>query len=393
MNLMHYAFLDESGLPSLDTGKAGNSRHYVICAIKTQENCLASLIKGVESVRARHFQTGEMKSSAIGPKHANRRIRVLKDLMKLDFNYYALVIDKDALDRDGGFSFKRSFIKYFASTVCNKLFASHPNIRVLADAHGDKDFQCELSAYINEKYASDLFKDGTFEVADSKSHVLIQLADFIAGTISHIYEKKADPSVREIYRELVDSHCLSMDSWLTNATEKEIYLPNGFDDEVKDHAIRQAKIFIQKSEKSKNIEVSQQVICLRLLLVEAIFNPSGGYISTRSLVDHLKEHGFTEANEQTIRSSVISQLRDSEVIIASSGKGYKIPQTFSDMHDFVERVDSIVLPLLNRLKMARDSYKFATNGEVDLLAGTKYVGLEAILDFIEKRELLPRDKA
>jgi hypothetical protein len=54
------------------------------------------------------------------------------------------------------------------------------------DEHGGPEFQENLRDYVAARYANDLFGDSAFQTNSSKSDVLIQVADFFAGTVAHI---------------------------------------------------------------------------------------------------------------------------------------------------------------------------------------------------------------
>jgi hypothetical protein len=104
------------------------------------------------------------------------------------------------------------------------------------------------------------------------------------------------------------------------------------------------------------------------------------FIATKKINDHLFDLGFGHVNELRLRSKVIAKLRDNNVIIASSNKGYKIPSSFEDMEIFVETVNSKIKPLLQRLGKARSNLYLASKGEVDILKGEKYPHL---VEFME----------
>jgi hypothetical protein len=83
--------------------------------------------------------------------------------------------------------------------------------------------------------------------------------------------------------------------------------------------------------------------------------------------------------------SGIAKLRDADVIITSAAKGYKIPQTRADINDFLERASGIVVPLLERVKKARDVYRLSSRGEYDIVSAnlTELAGLLAALEAFE----------
>ncbi|PHN17213.1 hypothetical protein AO242_21210 [Pseudomonas sp. ICMP 561] len=61
------------------------------------------------------------------------------------------------------------------------------------------------------------------------------------------------------------------------------------------------------------------------------------------------------------------------------GKGYKIPRTRADINDFLELASSQILPLLDRVKKARDVYQLSSVGEYDILAEDQFAHQEAIV--------------
>lgn len=86
-------------------------------------------------------------------------------------------------------------------------------------------------------------------------------------------------------------------------------------------------------------------------------------------------------SNSTFRLKIICKLRDAGVIISSSPKGYKIPSNESEIYDFINHGNQVVLPMLWRLKKCRDLVKLATNGKVDLLEHDEYKDLKNFFDF------------
>lgn len=104
---------------------------------------------------------------------------------------------------------------------------------------------------------------------------------------------------------------------------------------------------------------------------------------TAEIAAHLKDSGFGDINDQRIRSSGIAKLRDSDVIITSAAKGYKIPQTRADINEFLERASGIVVPLLERVKKAREVYRLSSRGEYDIVTAGNLTELAKLLGALE----------
>lgn len=107
-----FAFVDESGNHDLDTSKSGSSAFFVVCSVIIAEKDLPKAYELADLIRATHFQRGEIKSSKLKSKDADRRRRILVDLAELPLKLYFTVVDKGRLYQDGGLQFKKSFIKH-----------------------------------------------------------------------------------------------------------------------------------------------------------------------------------------------------------------------------------------------------------------------------------------
>ena len=89
------AYIDESGNHDLDTSKAGSSRYFIVAAIIVDESRNEEFLQSADVLRVKNFQTSEIKSSNIRAKNEHkRRIIILEDILKLNFTFYALAIDK-----------------------------------------------------------------------------------------------------------------------------------------------------------------------------------------------------------------------------------------------------------------------------------------------------------
>ncbi len=381
------AFIDESGNTDLDTSKLDVSKYFIVCAVIIDDEKADSLREEAEAIRKKYFQTGEIKSSSVRDRDGHaRRIKILESILELDFKFYAVAVEKDALSRDGGFQYKRSFLKFINGLLYKQLFENFPSITVFADEHGGDEFKCSFQKYIEKNHKPDLFWDSELNLVSSHGNILVQLADFLVGTLAKVYEGKSNPALLESYRSLLKSKALDIKEWPTrhqayfepDKTGKE------YDRFIHSHALSQAEIYIEKYRENNDEETRLQVCVLNHLVFKSRLSSDDDYIATRGLLEHLESCGFRGVSEQAIRSQIVSKLRDKDVIIASCSRGYKIPSSYTDLVDFVERVNSLVLPLLERLNKARNSYLVASKDDVDLLKGPKYPELVEFLHILDK---------
>jgi len=381
-----YAFVDESGNADLDTSKGGSSGFFIVCSILVAEKDLEAAYAQAEELRIRHFQTGEIKSSSLKPKDLYRRARILNELAELPFKLFFTVVDKSRIHKDGGLRFKSSFIKYVNGLLYERLFLAYPDLQMIVDEHGGQEFQESLKSYVAERFVDDLFGDkDAFQTMASKDNVLVQVADFFAGSVAQIYEEKASEEAVLAYKKILRSLTLGMLEW---PSKYQPLLPpptdaSGYADyQVHQEALRQADLFGERVGEHPNEDERLQLSILQFLRFQSEF-VTKDYVPTAEIVAHLKDSGFGDVNDQRIRSSGIAKLRDSDVIITSAAKGYKIPQTRADINEFLEKASGIVVPLLERVKKAREVYRLSSRGEYDIVTAANLSELAKLLAALE----------
>ncbi len=349
------------------------------------ERNLQQAYKLAEAARARNFQTGEIKSSNVRGEDSGRRKRILLELAELPIKLYITVVDKARVNRDGGLKFKKSFIKYVNGLLYERLFNHCEYLQVSVDEHGGSEFQSSLRSYVQARYADDLFGEDAFQTKSSKDDVLIQVADFFAGSIAHIYEGKASADVEGAYKAILRDVTLGILEWPPKY--QSLFLPPvddpGYEDyRVYQAAMKQAERFIEKVGCNPDEDQRLQLCILDYLRFRSEF-VSDEYVSTSEISNHLADRGFSGLSEQKIRSSGIAKLRDAEVIIASAPKGYKFPRSRADINDFLELAASQVLPLLDRVKKARGVYMLSSLGEYDILEAERFRQLRELLSSLD----------
>lgn len=272
-------------------------------------------------------------------------------------------------------------MKYLHGLLHKSLIETYQDISINADEYGRAEFMEGFRKYIQEQHISDLFNTCTVKHVKSNENILVQLADFLAGTISRIYEKKCDKKVIDAFMELSRTSNLSIDEWppqrfriVDNRVDS-----NEFDDVVFNLAMNSAANFVSKNSNIKDDETLPQLLTVKHLLLHAKMDQTK-YISTSSIIKHLESLGYYSVGENNFKSSVISKLRDKGVIISSSTQGYKIPQTYRDYMDFVDLVNRHAIPLLERLKLASDNLHKASMGKIKTFEDEQHHKLKKIID-------------
>ena len=376
-----YAFVDEYGTSELDTSKDGVSSHFIAAAVVIKPELLATLTQGVATVQQNFFPKGEIKSSRIGKKH-KRRLAILREITKLPFTIYALVIDKSRIESEG-LGHKKSFIKFFHRILFDNMYASFPDLTLTADEHGSAEFMEGFKKYVKNRIQRDLFGQSAFAFEKSHNASLLQLADLIAGTLGYIYDrKKRFPHRKEVF-ELLGGRISGIKEWPIVSERYEYTPPStaGHHD-IKIHSLSRvtAQQYIQENSSKKEPVVQDRVKCLYHLMHHFIYISPDQFISTRVLIQAIQGPSTRGVSVHYFRSQIVAKLRDAGIIIVSSSKGYKLATSQSDLYNFVNYSSRVVQPMMARIGKCRDMVRLSTNNAIDILDHPEYEGMRNFLD-------------
>ena len=385
-------FVDEYGQANLDVETADVGTHFILTAVLIQPEAAAETRAAVDAVRAKYFQTGELRSKRLASNYERFR-RVLEDLRPIPFKFYAVVVDKREIRTESGLAYKDSFYKFLSGLLYRKLFGAFSNLSVTADAFGREDFMEDFARYLLLNHRTTLFDRPTIAFVDSRAEPLVQLADIICGTIARTYDAtKTTESGAELLALIRSDHALLIDEWPVRyrpqSADGAIVAGDPNDSDIARYCISKAEDFLQTHGNSSDEEIRAQVLVLKTLLYEVRFGEPRSYVSTQQLQAMLELLGEPRS-DQWMRTNVIARLRDANVLIASSPHGYKLPMAVADVVDFVEVVDTNVHPMLNRVAGARDAVLLITQGRVDVLAGERHALLRAAVDAVHASSRKP----
>lgn len=380
-----YAFTDESGSFGWDLENKSTSTHFIITAIIVKESDVDKVRTAVAEIQNRYFPKGEIKSSKIGKKHARRK-RILEDTLDIPYKIFAIVVDKESLKDSRGLQFKKPFYKFMNNIVHKELRAAFKNLVVVADEIGGSDYMQSFCKYVEEhSEIPNLYGDSEFSFQNSKSEVIVQLADLISGTLSFLYDEHKKSADVPDYLSVLNDKIIRIERYPKTYADYDLdkcALASEYDKDIAEICLHQAVNFINEHKDDDDELRQAQLIVLKYLLFRFMNNDTRNYISTKELNGQLTWK-YGKVGERKFRKEIIGGLRDAGVIISGSHnkKGYKIPSKKSDVEDFLNHNVSIILPMLGRLKKCRDKIMLGTNGEVDLYQADTYKELKV---FIEK---------
>jgi len=373
------AFADEFGNNSFDFKSQGT--HFIVATVICKNENLEKLQKDIDAIRQKHnFQTGEMKSSGVAQNHSRRK-RILDDIAKLDITIYAVVVDKTKLNGKG-FAIKKSFYKYLNNLVYKELYRTFPKLELHVDEHGGNDFMREFKKYVEKNHEQNLFSGSEFNIQNSEQSYFIQLADFVAGTLGYIFDESKKSEHSSDFQNLLQPKIASLDFFPNEYSFQELVdtnLDENFDPKIASVCHQRIRTFID-TEKGIDQQKNDQINFLKLLLLFQRANIKNRYISTKEIFSHLNQSRHEDLRQEYFRSKVVGNLRDKGILIASGRDGYKIPSSSKDLDSFINHGKRIVLPMLNRIKEAREAVKLATGNELDILEKEIFSELRELFD-------------
>lgn len=379
-----YAFIDEFGAFGFDFDNPGCSSHFIVVAIVVDDKDLETVSNGIEIIRRKNFQTGEIKSSKIGKNHS-RRIAVLNELKQLPFHIFSIICDKRKIYENSGLRYKQPFYKFINNIVHQELRINYSNLVITADEVGGNDYLSSFTEYVRSKEIPlDLFDSSLFKFENSKHSIIIQLADLVAGSLAYNYDiHKTAESDGHNYKSLLENKILRIGYFpetfdTFNVNQKGVN-PD-YNPQIADICYRKAKFFIEANKDSDDLEIKQQIAILNYLLFRFMNKSPRKYIPTNELINQLIYLGYDKLSLQTFRNKIIAKLRDKEVIISSSIGGYKIPSTEKELYDFVNHGKSIIMPMMSRLKTCNDVIKMGTSGNINLFERAEYHSLAKMFE-------------
>ncbi|KFC20417.1 DUF3800 domain-containing protein [Chryseobacterium sp. FH1] len=374
------AFADEFGNNSFNFQTQGS--HFIVATVITKTDNIENLKNQVKDLRQKHkFQTGELKSSKVAKDYLRRK-RILEDIAKLDISIYAVIIDKQKLTGEG-FNFKKSFYKFTNNLLYKELFRTFPTLDLYVDEHGGNEFLKEFKKYVERNHSRNLFSGADFNIQDSKQNELIQLADFVAGSLGYIFDELKKSEHSNEFQNILTPKISSLTHFPPiNWTYEEFHKSNideSFDSRIAEVCITRIQDFLDKETGSDQQKIDQ-INFLKLLLWLQRAYPKNRYTTTAEILGHLNQNRPTRIQDEYFRSKVVGSLRDKGILIASGRQGYKIPTTAKDLDNFVNHGKRIILPMLNRINEARQAIKLATMNDLDLLEHPEYDELKHLID-------------
>lgn len=194
-------FIDDSGDPGFKINKGSSKVFIISCVIFDDELEAEKIAVAIKELR-RKLKKSDNFEFKFNKSDREIRLRFLEQISKSNFKVRAIVFDKSKLKSEELKTSKQSFYNYAIKLVLKHNFGSIKEAKLRLDGHGDRIYKREVIRYLRRELNnkdSRVFKKLQF--VDSKSNVLIQLADMIAGSIHRKYE--TDKTDSELYFKVI----------------------------------------------------------------------------------------------------------------------------------------------------------------------------------------------
>lgn len=385
-NTAYWVYVDESGTVNKQDP---NSNLYIEVAVFIKDKDRQAVERGVEEICNELCNGAELKSSRIGGDNA-KRLRYLNKIEELSFQYIALVCNKRLIDEDSGLQYKKSSYKYLHKKL-NQMFRHlSGNVHFLIDEYGSKVFEESCKSYFKKSTQELIHADYSFEYVNDKTNRMIQLSDFIAGTLSYCFDKaKMDAQYSSFFRTILRKHeidflCYPRQHIPVSNTPPSVNEPN-FADDFRDRLYNQAQQFLEDNENSLDEDIQKQWETLKRLFDASEYeDATRRYIYADELIEHLRESGWT-IGKRTFTEEVIGGLRKANIIIAGAPIGYKLALSLDDVNEYLEHDKKIILPMLKKLSKARSNIRLLMN--YDILHDDAYTDLRTLIDSLSESKL------
>ena len=306
----------------------------------------------------------------------------MAQLLPLDFHLVIFISDKEKMykERTPLTEYKKTFIKNMNYRMHQMLYNAYPKLSIMMDEFGFPEFQMSFKKYIqNQRPQLNMFNEYDFEFVDSKEETLIQIADFIGGSIvKHLL----DPNNQPDYLEMIKGKITALkrfpeqyEPFWGHVEPSEVK----YDEAIYTLSVKQARDFIAQYSDDSSEERKAQIAVLEYLLFHVEISPTE-YVYADRLVEHLNTFIEKRPTKAFLFRRVIAPLRDNGVILASCTHGYKIPISVEDIKTYLNQTTSTVGPMISRMETCRQLILQGTDRDLDIFEDEAFIRYKRLFE-------------
>lgn len=198
-------FIDDSGDPGFKLDR-GSTTHFVIAMVIFDDELEAEKT----AVGIKEFKRKIKFDDSVEFKFSKTRDKIRKEFLEtvnnFSFRVRCLIVDKSLIRSEELKANKNSFYGYFIKEALKNNNNTILNAKVRVDGSGDRLFRRNFFTYLRRELNSSEKKVmNNCKMIDSRTNVLIQMADMVAGSINRANSKiKKDCQYRNIIKRHIN---------------------------------------------------------------------------------------------------------------------------------------------------------------------------------------------
>lgn len=173
--------------------------------------------------------------------------------------------------------------------VHKELRKAFNNLTVVADEIGNNDYMESFKKYFEEHSEPfNLFGESELWFEDSKSDPLVQIADFMSGTLAYVYDEHKKNKNAPNYLKIIDSKLTYVRLYPKEYHNFQIngsVVASDYDEEIAELCFNQAAAFLETNKDIDDPEIKAQCIVLDYLIFRLMNNSTRKYIPTKELMN------------------------------------------------------------------------------------------------------------
>ena len=205
-------FIDDSGDPGFKLDR-GSSRAFVIaCVIFDDELEAEKTAVAIKEFR-RKMKFPDTMEFKFNKSSKKVRKGFLTEMARYKFRIRTIVMPKEKIYGQELKRSKESFYSYAIKTVLKHNNQTLKDAKIKLDGHGERIFRRKLTTYLRRELNIRQRKViSQLRFVNSKTNVLIQLADMVAGAIYRKYTSNKKDA--DIYYDILKKHRRIQDCWI-----------------------------------------------------------------------------------------------------------------------------------------------------------------------------------
>jgi hypothetical protein len=152
--------------------------------------------------------------------------------------------------------------------------------------------------------------------------------------------------------------------------------------------LRRSLRFIKERENNVDETVRMQLAVIRMLHFAREFEDSNNQLlHSDEIILRLARQGFDQISKRAFTKNIIGGIRMHGIIIAGTQNGYRLALKMEDINNYLDHNKNVIEPMLKRLKIARESVRYDTANELDILSAESFRMLEKLVNCTSDLEL------